>query len=270
MPVAASPRKEAKAAPAGARPSRRTALVTGASRGIGRAVALALAEAGYDVAVAARDASRLIDVQGEIVARGARAFGVAVEVTDPVSVEAGVLAVTAALAPPTVLVNNAGIASSHRFAEIPPEEWARTLAVNATGPFLLTRACLPAMLAAGWGRIVNVASTAAVQGFPYTAHYTASKHAVLGMTRALALEVAAAGVTANCVCPGFVDTAMTERSIATIVERTGRTREEARRSLEAASAQRRFITPEEVAAAVVYLTTDAARGVNGQAIVLNG
>jgi NAD(P)-dependent dehydrogenase (short-subunit alcohol dehydrogenase family) len=126
------------------------------------------------------------------------------------------------------------------------------------------------MLAARWGRVINVASTAALQGFPYTAHYTASKHALLGMSRTLALEVARKGITVNCVCPGFVDTEMTQRTIDNIVATTGRSAEKARKSLEVASPQHRLMTPDEIAAAVVYLASDAARGVNGDALVING
>jgi 3-hydroxybutyrate dehydrogenase len=185
-------------------------------------------------------------------------------------VDAAVHAVVAALGPPTILVNNAGMARSKPFRDISFEEWNEILAVNATGAFLVTQACLPAMLERGWGRVINVASTAAVVGYRYTAHYTASKHALLGMTRALALEVATKGVTVNCVCPGFVDTEMTRQSVATIAQATGRSIDESRRLLEAESPQKRLITPEEVAAAVVYLAGDEARGVNGQAVVING
>ena len=251
-------------------PQRRVALVTGASRGIGYTTAIALAKAGYDVAAVARDQLRLDDVRSEIAKHGVRSFSVQADVTDPDSVATGVHAIVAALGPPSVVVNNAGMARSRPFTKITFAEWNEILSVNATGAFLLTHACLPAMLEAGWGRVINVASTAALQGFRYTAHYTASKHAMLGMTRALALEVALKGVTVNCVCPGFVDTEMTSQSIETIAQATGRTLDEARRLLEQESPQMRLITPGEVASAVVYLASDAARGVNGQAIVING
>jgi NAD(P)-dependent dehydrogenase (short-subunit alcohol dehydrogenase family) len=249
---------------------RRLALVSGASRGIGYTTALALARAGYDVAAAARDQVRLDDVRSKIAALGVRAFAVQIDVTDRASVDAGVHAVVAAMGPPAIVVNNAGMARSRPFTDISYEEWREILDVNATGAFLMTKACLPAMLEAGWGRVINVASTAALQGYRYTAHYTASKHALLGMTRALALEVATKGVTANCVCPGFVDTEMTQRSIETIAGATGRSLADSRALLEAESPQKRLITPEEVAAAVVYLASDEARGVNGQALVING
>ncbi len=249
---------------------RRVAFVSGASRGIGHETALALAKAGYDVAVVARDKLRLDEVRASIAALGVRALSVECDVTDPASVDTAVHAVVAALGPPAIVVNNAGMARSRPFPQITVAEWNEILAVNVTGAFLVTHACLPAMLEAGWGRVISVASTAALQGFRYTAHYTASKHALLGMTRALALEVALKGVTVNCVCPGFVDTEMTQRSIENIAQATGRSIEESRRLLEAESPQKRLITPAEVAAAIVYLASDDARGVNGQAVVING
>jgi len=246
------------------------ALVTGGSRGIGRAIAVGLAAAGHDVAVGGRDAEALAVTCEAVSAHGVRALAVVLDVTESASVQAGVERVVAELGAPAVLVNNAGVASAAPFLALDEELWNRTFAVNVSGAFLVTRAVLPGMLAAGHGRIVNIGSTAALEGFPYTVHYTASKHALLGMTRALALEVARKGVTVNCVCPGFVDTEMTARSIRKIVETTGRTEEEALKSLESGSPQRRLIQPEEVADAVVYLAGDEARGVNGQALVVNG
>lgn len=249
---------------------RTAALVTGAGRGIGRAVALRLAHEGFDVAVAGRDVGRLEAVAVEVRAAGARAAVVAVDVASEASVRAGVEAATDALGAPLVVVNNAGIASASKFADLSREDWERTFAVNVTGAFLVTRTCLPAMLAAGRGRIVNVGSTASVQGFAYTAHYTASKHALLGMTRALAQEVAAKGVTVNCVCPGYVDTDLTRESLDRIVRTTGRSLDDARRALEASSPQRRLLDPAEVAATVAWLCRAEAHGINGQAIVVNG
>jgi NAD(P)-dependent dehydrogenase (short-subunit alcohol dehydrogenase family) len=177
---------------------------------------------------------------------------------------------TEAVGAPSAVVNNAGVAVSGKFTELTTEDWNRTFDVNVTGAFLVTQACLPAMLAAGRGRVVMIGSTASVQGFPYVAHYVASKHAVLGLARALALEVASKGVTVNCVCPGYVDTELTRRSLENIVRTTGRPMEDARRALESASPQRRLMTPEEVADTVAWLCSDEAGGVNGQAIVVNG
>ncbi|MCE9636050.1 MAG: SDR family oxidoreductase [Planctomycetes bacterium] len=248
----------------------RPALVTGGGSGIGRAVALRLAQDGHTVAVCGRSRAKLDAVAGEIAAAGGHAVAVILDVTDAVSVRAAVGRVRAAIGDPLLVVNNAGIAESRKFADITCDDWDATMAVNVTGPFLVTQACLPAMLAAGFGRVVNVGSTAAVQGFPYVAHYVASKHALLGMTRALALEVASKGVTVNCVCPGYVDTEMTARSIDAIAATTGRPAADARRSLESMSPQRRLISPTEVADAVANLCGEAARGINGQAIVING
>lgn len=248
----------------------RAALVTGGGTGIGRACALRLARDGWAVTVAGRDRARLDATVADIRAAGGRAVAVTLDVTDPESVRRGVAEAAAAHGPATVVVNNAGVAASAKFTELTLDEWRRTFDVNVTGAFLVTQACLPAMLAAKHGRVVMIGSTASVQGFPYVAHYVASKHAVLGLARALALEVATKGVTVNCVCPGYVDTELTQRSVETIARTTGRPPEDARRSLEAASPQRRLLTPGEVADTVAWLCTDGAAGVNGQAIVVNG
>ena len=248
----------------------RVALVTGGGSGIGRAVALRLARDGLAVAVAGRDLSKVAATALAIEAGGGRAVAVSMDVTDPDAVRRGVADVTARLGAPSVLVNNAGIATSKKFGELTVADWERTFAVNVIGAFVVTQACLPGMTSAGWGRVVMVGSTAAVQGFPYVAHYVASKHALLGMARSLALEFAAKGVTVNCVCPGYVDTDMTQRTLANIAQATGRTIDEARRSLEAQSPQRRLMTPGEVADTIAHLCGEGAAGINGQAIVVNG
>jgi NAD(P)-dependent dehydrogenase (short-subunit alcohol dehydrogenase family) len=169
-----------------------------------------------------------------------------------------------------ILVNNAGMARSAPVKAQSLAEWNRIMAVNSTGTFLCTQAFLPGMIERGWGRVVNIASVAGKLGAPYIGAYAASKHAVLGFTRSLAMEVATRGVTANAVCPGYVDTAMTDYSISNIVDKTGATAAEARRRLEAMSPQRRLIEPEEVAYLVACLCDPRARGINGQAIVLDG
>lgn len=248
----------------------RAALVTGAGSGIGRACALRLAADGFAVALVGRDRARLSAVADRIADAGGRAAAYTADVSDADAVRAAVAAATAELGAPHVVVANAGIAESAKFTDITPEMWRRTFDVNVTGAFLAVQACLPPMLAAKTGRVVVIGSTASVQGFPWVVHYTASKHAVLGMVRALALEVAARGVTVNCVCPGYVDTELTQRSVDQIVRTTGRTPQDARRALESASPQKRLMTPDEVAETVSWLCGDAAAGVNGQAIVVNG
>lgn len=248
----------------------RAALVTGGGSGIGRAVALRLARDGVAVAVAGRDLSKAAATALAIEAGGGRAAAVEMDVTKPDTVRRGLAEAASRVGAPSILVNNAGIAASKKFGDLTVGDWERTFAVNVIGAFVVTQACLPAMTAAGWGRVVMVGSTAAVQGFPYVAHYVASKHALLGMARSLALECAAKGVTVNCVCPGYVDTEMTQRTLAHIVQTTDRTVEEARRALELQSPQRRLMTPAEVADAVAHLCTEGAAGINGQAIVVNG
>jgi NAD(P)-dependent dehydrogenase (short-subunit alcohol dehydrogenase family) len=169
-----------------------------------------------------------------------------------------------------VLVNNAGIASGAPLARTTLEEWRSHLDVNATGAFLCTRAVVGGMIERGDGRIVTVASVAGLYGVRYTAAYTASKHAAVGLMRATAAEVAGTGVTANAVCPAYVDTAMTERTVANIVEKTSRTAEEAQAEIEKMTPLGRLLEPNEVAAAVVFLASPEAASINGQAIVLDG
>lgn len=248
----------------------RVALITGGGRGIGRAVALSLAAAGADVAVAARSAAELDATVAAIHAVGRRGEAIVCDVAERSQVDALVARVKSTLGEPLILVNNAGIAASAKLADTTDEMWDRMLRVNATSAFYCTRAVLPMMLAAKWGRVVNMASIAAKAGAPYIAAYTASKHALLGLTRAVAAEVAGRGVTANAVCPGYVDTEMTDASAANISRRTGRSEQEARKILEGFSPQGRLMTAAEVAALTTYLCSEAARGVNGQGIVLDG
>lgn len=246
------------------------AVVTGGGRGIGAEIARGLAAEGARVIVSARSRDQIEAVAAELRDRGAEAWAVPCDVSDADSVKALADAAREHLGRVDVLVNNAGIATSAPLAAIELEEWNRIFAVNVTGTFLCTQAFVPAMVEAGWGRVVNVASVAGRMGAAYIATYAASKHAVVGFTRAVGHEVAAAGVTVNAVCPGYVDTAMTDESVERIVAKTGLDAGDTRRRLENQSPQQRLMTPEEVAWLTVRLCTPDARGVNAQAIVLDG
>lgn len=243
----------------------RVALVTGASRGIGEAIARALAADGHRVALAARTAADL-----DRIAREINGLAVPMDVADAASVEAGVARVREALGPVDILVANAGIAVSAPLVSTTDADWSAILETNLTGCFRLARACVPDMRARGWGRVVFMASNAGLTGYRYTAAYCAAKHGVVGLMRSLALEVAREGVTANAICPGFVETDMARASIDRIREKSGRSEAEAREALAALSPQHRLIEVDELAALACYLVSDAARGVNGQALVVDG
>jgi NAD(P)-dependent dehydrogenase (short-subunit alcohol dehydrogenase family) len=249
----------------------RVAVVTGGGRGIGLAIVRGLASAGAAVAVAGRDRARLDAVVASLASEGARAVAVSCDVREPADVARLAETARRELGPVTIVVNNAGIARSAKLADTDEALWADTLAVNLTGAYRVTRTLLPDLLAAGArGRVINIASVAAKVGFAYTAAYCASKHGLLGFTRALALEIAPRGVTVNCVCPGWTDTDMAHDAIARIADKTGRGQGDARSSLESMSPQRRLMTAEEVAQVTVFLATDAARGVTGQAWNVDG
>jgi NAD(P)-dependent dehydrogenase (short-subunit alcohol dehydrogenase family)/enamine deaminase RidA (YjgF/YER057c/UK114 family) len=251
-------------------PAGRVAVVTGAGRGIGAATARALAAAGLDVVLAARTHDQIEREAAELLAMGRRAKAVVCDVTSEASVDA-LSREAAEVGPVAVLVNNAGAAGSMPVARTSLEDWNRLIAANATGAFLCTRAFLPGMLERRWGRVINMASTAGLSGGKYFAAYSAAKHALVGLTRSVAAEVADTGVTVNAVCPGFVDTEMTAETVGRIVAKTGRTREEALAAALASAGQTRLISAEEVAAAVVSLATAAvARPPNGEALVLDG
>jgi NAD(P)-dependent dehydrogenase (short-subunit alcohol dehydrogenase family) len=244
----------------------RHALVTGGGTGIGAAIARALAVEGATLTLVGRRKEKLDEVAADI--RGA--FTAPADVTDPAQVRAAFAAARAAHGPIAILVNNAGFAQSASFADTTPDLWRRTMAVNLDALLHCCQAALPDLLAADAGRIVTIASTAALQGFAYTAAYTAAKHGALGLTRALAAELAKTKVTVNAVCPGFTDSPLLERSVADIVRATGRTPEAARESLARMNPDGRIVAPEEVAAAVVRLCLPASAAVTGQAIVVGG
>ena len=241
----------------------RRAVVTGGNKGIGRAVVLALARDGFDVVAMGRDPSALAETAA--VAEGT-VSAVECDVSDPASV-AGAFA---SLGPIDILVNNAGIAGSDPVHRIDLASWERMHRVNATGPLLCIQQVLGGMRERGWGRIITIASVASHQGAPYIAAYTASKHAVLGLMRSLSAELAGSGITANSVCPGYVRTPMTERTLANIIEKTGRSRDEALTALVGPTRLGRLIEPAEVAAAVRFLVGEDAAAVNGQSIIIEG
>jgi len=243
----------------------RTCLVTGASRGIGRTIAIRLAAAGHRVAMTARDATALSAVADELAGPG---LVFPADMTADGTVEQVVDAVERQWGPVEILVANAGAGTSAPLVETTDHDWRRMLEVNLTVPFHCLRRTLPAMIAAGWGRVVVVASTAAKIGAPYTAAYTASKHGVLGLVRTAAAEVARSGVTVNAVCPGYVDTPMTDATVAAIVHRTGRDAAEVRALLAGKQPIGRLITPDEVATAVLSLIDNPA--VTGQAVNVDG
>lgn len=246
------------------------ALVTGASRGIGRATALALANAGVDVALAARGTDELEKVAAEITALGRKAVVIPCDVTDATQVQQMVEATRNQLGSIAILVNNAGSAQSAKFLDHPDELWHRLLAMNLTSVYYVTKAVASEMVAQHWGRIITIASIAGKVGSRYTAAYTASKHGVLGLMKAVALELSTTGVTVNSVCPGYVDTPMTDAAVANMIVRTGMSEADARAYLIGTSPQRRLVTPEEVARVVVFLAQEESGGITGQAINVDG
>ena len=246
------------------------ALVTGGGRGIGEACAVALAEAGADVAVCSRSFSEINAVADRIRAVGRRTLAIVCDVTDADQVRRMAEEAHSKFGAVEILVNNAGLGRSHRFVDHPDELWDLMLAVNLTGAYRVTKAFVPKMIEARRGRVINVASVMSKIGGKYVAAYAAAKHGVLGLTRALAVELAGYNITVNAVCPGYVNTPMTDDNIANIVAKTGMPETEARKALEKLSPQNRLIESEEVAAVVVMLAGDVAQGISGQAINIDG
>jgi NAD(P)-dependent dehydrogenase (short-subunit alcohol dehydrogenase family) len=226
----------------------RHAVVTGASRGIGAAIASAL------------------EKQNLRVSRMSRSDGV--DVTDASAVAAAFVKARQEYGPVDILVNNAGAVDSKPYLRSSDQEWRDTLAVNLDGAHYCTRAALPDMLERKWGRVVNIASVAGLRGFPYVAAYVAAKHAVVGLTRALALEFSGKGVTFNAICPGYVDTDIVRNAVATIVKKTGRSEAAALAQFAGANALGRLVLPEEVAERVTWLIRDDAANLNGQTLAL--
>ncbi len=250
--------------------SGKRAVVTGAGRGIGRSIALALANAGADVAVTARTGAQLDTLVGEIQALGRRSLAVSCDVTDPEQVKHMASTLLAGLGGVDILVNNAGNAGSHKFLNHSDELWHRMLAVNLTSVYYVTKAFAPKLIEQRSGRIITIASIASRVGGGYIAAYTAAKHGVLGLTRALAVELLPYNITVNAICPGYVDTPMTDGSVANISARTGMSEAQARETLAKSSPQHRLIEPEEVASIAVFLAQDSSKGITGQAINIDG
>ena len=247
----------------------RHAFVTGGGKGIGEAIAAALLDQGACVTIAGRNETTLQTTVRHLQAKGKINY-VTVDVADNTSVRQAFEHATVRFGRVDILINNAGQASSASFQKTDDKLWQQMLDVNLTGTFHCTQQVLPAMVQAGWGRIVNVVSTAGLTGYAYVTAYCAAKHGVVGLTRALALEVANRGVTVNAVCPGYTETDIMKDAIANIVSKTGRSEEQVKAELVAGNPQNRFVQPAEVANAVAWLCMPSATSMTGQAIAVAG
>ncbi len=250
--------------------TKKIAWVTGAGKGIGEVIALALGKSGIKVAVSARTAADVDRVAASIREKGGEAISVVCDVTQSDSIRDAASHVQRSLGAITILVNNAGAAESHKFLGHDDALWQRMMDVNLNSVYHVTKFVAPMMVEAHWGRIINIASIASKVGGKYIAAYTAAKHGVLGLTRALAIELVSANITVNAVCPGYVDTPLTDKSVGNITRLTKLSEAEARATLEKLSPQNRLITSEEVAHVVMMLVDDNARGITGQAINVDG
>lgn len=244
----------------------RHALVSGASRGIGAAIARELGLLGARVTLLGRDATALAHVAAGL----DDAVVATADVADAASVESAVAAAREAAGPIAILVNNAGVGPSAPFLKTSAETWSNVMRTNLDGTVNLCRAALPDMLTLGWGRVINIASTAGLRGYPYISAYCSSKHAVVGLTRALAMEFVRKNITVNAICPGYVNTELLERSLENIMQKTGCSREQAAAPLRATNPQDRFVEPEEVAAMVRFLCLPGAESITGQSLAMAG
>lgn len=249
------------------------ALVTGGSRGIGLAIVRRLLQQGLRVSVAARSQNSLTLAQQSLVREGAdpsQLQFIVLDVCDETSVLAGFQQARHHFGAVQILVNNAGQASAAAFVKTSYADWQQMLNVNLNGSFLCSQQAVPDMLKHGWGRIINIASTAALKGYPYVSSYCAAKHGVLGLTRALALEFANKGITVNAVCPGYTETDLLQGALQNIMAKTGRTEAAARAELAAQNPQGQLIMPEQVADAVAWLAQIQSSAMTGQAIAVAG
>jgi len=245
----------------------RHALVTGGGRGIGAAIATALAGAGSRVTLLGRTATELKETAASL---PGGAFAVTADVTDAKQVERAFGEARARAGAISILVNNAGLAKSRPIGKSDEAFWRSMLEVNLTGAYRCTQAALPDMRAANWGRIVSIASTAGLRGYAYTTAYCAAKHGLVGFTRALALEVAKSGITVNAVCPGFTETGVVRDAVRAISEQSAHSESEARQTLISFNPQQRFVQPGEVASAVLWLCSPGSESMNGQSIAVAG
>lgn len=245
----------------------RHALVTGAGSGIGEAISRQLHAEGYRITLLGRRHEPLAALSASL---GENSQAVTGDVTDRAGIASAFTTARERFGDIEILVNSAGMAPTAPFHRLDFTDWQRTMDVNVNGVFHCTQIALEAMLRAGWGRIINIASIASMRGFPYVSGYCASKHAVLGLTRAVALEVATQGVTVNAICPGYVDTDIVRAAIAEIVSKTGRTEDDAMEHFTQSNPQGRLVEASEVASAVSWLCSDGAASVTGQAIAIDG
>ncbi len=248
----------------------RGAVVTGGGRGIGAATARRLAAAGAAVVVTARSQGEIDAVAAELRDQGAKALAIRCDVADEASVLAMAEQAREFLGTVDILVANAGIATSQPLKAIKLDEWNRIFAVNVTGVMLTTRAFAPAMAERRWGRVVVVASIAGLSGAKYIGTYSASKHAVIGFAKCVAAELAPTGATCNAICPGYVDTPMTDQSVERVVAKTGLDADEARRHILDTNPQGRLLTADEIADTALFLCSPGAAGINGKAIAIDG